>query len=82
MNMKTLTEPTTEDATQAGVTKEQFARRWNVSKRQTDSWLRAGLPHMRLSYKLLRIIPAEGDAWLKARFSTARIGPANGAHRD
>lgn len=52
--------------------KRTFAERWRTSPRTVDNWLRAGLPHMKLSARMLRIDAAEADAWMREKFGTQR----------
>jgi DNA-binding transcriptional regulator YiaG len=54
------------------LSKRTFAERWGTSPRTVDNWLRAGLPHMKLSARMLRIDAAEADAWMRGKFGTQR----------
>lgn len=56
--------------------KRGFADRWKFSVRQTDNFLAQGLPHLKIGRRRVRIIVAEGDAWMRDRYFTRRIGPA------
>jgi hypothetical protein len=58
------------------IDKRQFARRWSGSLRWVDTILAQGLPHIKTSPRRVRIDVAESDEWMKAKFSTQRIGPA------
>lgn len=48
-------------------TKQQFAARISVSTRTVDNLLARGLPHVKLTAKLLRIPRAAADEWLAER---------------
>ena len=52
--------------------KGDFAMRWNVSPRCVDVWLKAGLPHLKLSARMIRINVPDADQWLKEKFGTQR----------
>ena len=54
--------------------KRLYSERWNVSTRTTDNWLRLGLPHIKLSARMIRICAPEADAWLRERFGQQRRG--------
>jgi hypothetical protein len=65
--------PTVSDAVpQEIVDKAGFARRWSVSTRTVENWLRLGLPHMKLGSRRVRIVIREADAWLREQFYTQR----------
>jgi hypothetical protein len=52
--------------------KKGYAARWSVSLRTCDNWLQRGLPHVKASRKLVRIVVAEADAWVHQQFHTQR----------
>jgi len=52
-----------------------YARRWHFSPRHIDNLLAQGLPHLKIGARRVRIVVAEADDWMKARFSTQRHGP-------
>lgn len=57
--------------------KRSYGQRWGFSPRHIDNLLAQGLPHLKIGKRRVRIIVADGDAWMKARFATQRRGPAN-----
>jgi hypothetical protein len=59
--------------------KKGFAARWLFSPRHIDNLLAQGLPHLAVGKRRVRIIISDGDAWMRERFSTRRIGPARTA---
>jgi hypothetical protein len=56
--------------------KRGFGKRWSFSIRHVDNLLAQGLPHLKIGKRRVRIIIAEADAWMRARFSTQRMGKA------
>lgn len=54
--------------------KKSYAERWSFSVRTIDNLLRAGMPHLRVGERRVRIIVAEADAWMRQRFGTERRG--------
>jgi len=54
--------------------KKSYAERWCFSVRTIDNFLRAGMPHLRVGERRVRIIVAEADAWMRQRFGTQRRG--------
>jgi hypothetical protein len=52
--------------------KVEFSRRFAVSKRTCDSWITRGMPHLKLSPRMVRIPPAEAGAWVKENYFTQR----------
>ena len=52
--------------------KHGYGRRWGVCARTLDNWLAAGLPHLKLSQRMVRIDIVAADAWLKEKFGTQR----------
>lgn len=52
--------------------KRGFAERWSSSVRSVDNWLSAGLPHLAIGRRKIRICIAEGDAWMQEQFRTQR----------
>lgn len=61
--------------TQVVTDKRGFAARWKFSVRHLDNLLAQGMPHCAVGKRRVRIIIAEGDAWMKERFGTRRLGP-------
>lgn len=61
--------------------KAQFGQRWGFSPRHVDNFLAQGMPHLKIGARRVRIIVSEADAWLKSRFGTRRLGPANDTGR-
>ena len=57
--------------------KRGYADHWGFSLRKIDQLLAKGLPHCKISARMVRICIAEADAWMNAQFRTQRIGRAN-----
>jgi hypothetical protein len=55
--------------------KRRFAARWLFSVRHMDNLLADGLPHLKIGKRRVRIIVAEGDAWMREKFGARRNGP-------
>ena len=55
------------------VDKNGFARRWGFSRRTVDNFLAQGLPHLKIGTRRVRIVVAEGDAWMRENFATRRL---------
>jgi hypothetical protein len=54
------------------VDKKLYAARWLLSLRTIDNLLRAGLPHMAVGRRRIRICVPEADAWMRERYFTQR----------
>lgn len=52
--------------------KRGFAAHWSFSVRKTDQLIAAGLPHLKLSARQIRINIPEADAWMHSQFATSR----------
>lgn len=52
--------------------KRGFAERWRFSTRMVDAFLAAGLPHLKIGKRRVRICIPEADSWMHQRFSTQR----------
>jgi hypothetical protein len=50
--------------------KIEFARRYAVSKRTVDGWIARGLPHLKLSARMIRIPLPEAADWVKENYLT------------
>ena len=59
------------------VNKRELAAIIGVSVRSIDNFLAAGLVHFRLTARCIRFDVTEVRAWMKERYATQRIGPAN-----
>lgn len=57
--------------------KRGFAARWKFSTRHVDNFIAQGLPHLAVGKRRVRIVVAEADAWMKARFAARRRGTAD-----
>jgi hypothetical protein len=55
--------------------KKGFAARWRLSPRTISNFLAQGMPHCRCGERRVRIVVCDGDAWMKERFGTRRLGP-------
>jgi len=58
--------------------KRGYADRWQFSIRKVDNLLSAGLPHLKIGKRRVRILVPEADAWMREQFSTQRRGKFNG----
>jgi len=56
--------------------KKGFSARWLFSVRTMDKLLRAGLPHMAVGRRRVRICVPEADQWTRERLGTQRRGLA------
>lgn len=66
-----LPEPTTGKL--AGIAnRREYAERWRVSLRTVDAWLRRGLPHVKVSFKVVRIVVDDADRWMVEHFGQQR----------
>jgi hypothetical protein len=54
------------------LTVPEFGARWGVKKTTVCKWLATGLPHMKFSYRNVRIPVSEGDRWLRQNFNRQR----------
>lgn len=57
--------------------KRGFAARWKFSVRHVDNLLAQGMPHLKVGERRVRIVVSDGDAWMKERFGTRRLGSVN-----
>jgi predicted DNA-binding transcriptional regulator AlpA len=58
------------------VDKRGFAARWQFSTRKVDSLLAAGMPHLKIGSRRIRIVTSEADAWMQSQFRVQRRAPA------
>jgi hypothetical protein len=56
----------------AALDKVGFGQQFDVSKRTVDAWIAAGLPHLKLSSRMVRIPLVEASAWVRERFLIQR----------
>ena len=56
--------------------KRGFAQRWQFSPRMVDNFLKAGLPHLKIGSRRVRIVVTEADSWMLENYGTRRRGPA------
>jgi len=56
------------------LTVPEFCDRWHVSTRTVSRWLVIGLPHMKFSYRNLKIPVPEADRWVEGNFKRQREG--------
>jgi hypothetical protein len=54
------------------VNKRGYADRWHVSTRTCDNWIARGLPHAKISTRMIRIVVSEADSWMRAQFGQQR----------
>jgi hypothetical protein len=52
--------------------KRGFAQHWSFSVRKCDQLLAAGMPHIKLSARQIRINIPEADAWVQSQFRVQR----------
>ena len=57
--------------------KKGYAQRWSFSVRKIDNLLAAGLPHLAIGKRRVRICVGEADLWMKEQFHTQRRGKIN-----
>ena len=50
------------------VDKRGYAARWRLCVRTIDNYLKAGLPHLRLGQRRIRIVVKEADEWMRKKF--------------
>mgnify|MGYP000857359432 CR=1 FL=1 len=58
------------------VDKITFGGRYGLGKRSVDNLIAAGLPHLKVGNRRVRIITSEADEWMRERYGTRRVGPA------
>jgi hypothetical protein len=56
----------------ATLRKREYGQRHAVAIRTVDNWLRKGLPHLKISERLVRIPVIDADAWLLEKFRVQR----------
>lgn len=54
------------------VDKKGFGARWMFKPRMVDKFLAEGLPHLKIGSRRVRIVVAEGDAWMIQRYGCQR----------
>lgn len=52
----------------------EFGNRWGVKKTTVGKWLATGLPHMKFSYRNVKIPTGEADRWVEQTFKRQREG--------
>ena len=52
------------------MTKQQYADLWGISLVMLDKLIKQGLPVVRISPKVMRILPANANNWMQLRFET------------
>lgn len=52
--------------------KRGFGQRWQFSVRTIDNFLKAGLPHLKIGTRRVRIVIKEADTWMKEHFGQQR----------
>ena len=52
--------------------KVQVSQRFAVSKRTCDGWLASGMPHLKLSARMVRVPVAEATQWVRERYLVQR----------
>jgi hypothetical protein len=57
--------------------KRGYAERWSFSPRHIDNLLAAGLPHLKVGQRRVRIVIADADTWMKQKFQCQRNGRAS-----
>lgn len=62
--------------------KRGYAGRWRLSPRKIDALLAAGLPHLKIGTRRVRILGPEADAWMHQQFHTQRRGGPKRQHDD
>jgi predicted DNA-binding transcriptional regulator AlpA len=54
--------------------KRDVAKMVGVCNRTVDNWLQCGMPHIKLSRRLVRFDLREVESWLKKQYSVRRQG--------
>jgi hypothetical protein len=54
--------------------KKGFGARWGFSVRHVDNFLAAGMPHLRVGSRRVRILVDEADLWMREKYGTRRNG--------
>jgi len=54
--------------------KKGYGSRWQASVRTVDNWLKAGMPHLKIGARRVRIDIPQADQWMHDRFSVQRRG--------
>jgi hypothetical protein len=73
MKFETLQRPDAETGNKfSAVDKVGFGQLFDVSKRTVDAWLAAGLPHLKLSSRMVRIPLVEASQWVREKYLTQR----------
>lgn len=67
-----------ETATNPVTDKKGYARRWLFSARKVDGLLAAGLPHLKIGKRRVRIVVSEADRWMMETFRVQRRGAPKG----
>ena len=57
------------EQTAAITDKKGYGQRWQSSVRTVDNWLKAGLPHLKIGARRVRIQVEEADTWMHDRFA-------------
>jgi hypothetical protein len=52
--------------------KVEFSRRFAVSKRTCDGWIARGMPHLKLSPRMVRIPLTEATQWVRENYFVQR----------
>ena len=64
--------------TTAVTDKKGYGQRWLFSPRHVDNLIAAGLPHLKIGSRRVRIVIEEADRWMLEKYGTQRRGPATG----
>jgi hypothetical protein len=67
-----ITPDTATGHTMAVTDKRGYGQRWMFSARHVSNLLAAGLPHLKIGSRRVRIVVDEADAWMRERFGTQR----------
>jgi hypothetical protein len=52
--------------------KRGYAERWDFSTRHIDNLISAGLPHLKIGERRVRILIDEADQWMREKYGTRR----------
>ena len=78
-NTQSCTPDTATGNPKAVTDKKGYGQRWLFSARHVDNLIAAGLPHLKVGKRRVRIVIAHADTWMIEKYGTQRLrGPAAG----
>lgn len=79
MTKKSHAQEATASAPVLAVDKRELARLLNCHVRTVSNLQRVGLPHWKVTPRMVRFDPVQCRQWMADRFEVSRLGPANPA---